>query len=151
MPVTLSRAIALKDGQTVKIEDARPKSTVTWSCDSPRCAARNGVTTTVSFVQEDAIADPTSVPDEHAGLISAQVDAFDENNLIYLCSAQCAKDYFTYAYVRPKTPKQRLSKAAQGSEQMVLPFPEAPLNPITAQSDATGYVESQSKDGIGGY
>jgi hypothetical protein len=141
MTATLVRAIALKDGQTIKIEDARPKSTVTWSCDSPRCASRNGVTTTVSFVQEDAVADPTSVPDEHAGLISAQVDAFDENKLVYLCSGQCAKDYFTYAYVRPKTPKQRLAKAEDDAKQMEHPFPDNPLNPITAQSDATGFVE----------
>ena len=139
MPATLKQVIKTKDGTVLQPSDITVDQKVVFVCDSRRCGSRHGVPTEIVWDEGEATKDIKALPDAFFRLIKIMPNPMDQTEALGFCSAQCGKDWLTYEYQPPRTGRAILKEAED--KQMVLPFPEAPLNPITAQSDATGFVE----------
>lgn len=165
MGITVEQVITI-DGQRFKFNPARDATdnVCKFICDSPRCASRHeGKTTFLTWTEETARADIFALSDDYTGLIRISPNPWNVDEVVMVCSAQCGKDYLTYAYARPKTPRQlkqeadeklKVSPIAQKaieeqSIQMKLPFDEVEGPEIVtvasqlSDSDATGYKESE--------
>jgi hypothetical protein len=168
MGIIVKRTVTDSNGQKMVIDSSIKQDVMcAFCCDSTRCSARNdGPNTFFSWNEEDAIRDATSLPDSFSGLIRIFPDPWQADYYVAVCSPQCGKDYLTYMYQRPKTPRQlkqeaderlKVNPEAQAAidaqdPQMRLPFSEeaaqsieknAELLQMLADSDATGYKESE--------
>lgn len=143
MPAILNQEIRLKDGTVLQASDIKISSVVQWTCSSKRCAARHGKTTELVWDETEAEKSVLALPEGFFKLLKIAFDPLDQTQAADVCSVQCAKDWLTYDFIPPKLPRQILAeKEAKDAAQLSLPFPEPPLNPITAESDATGFVDS---------
>lgn len=141
MPATLSQTVVLKDGTVLQASDLKVNQIVSWKCDSPRCSARHGKITEFTWDEGEATKDIKSLPDDFFRILKVHFNPLNNDEAVAFCSVTCLKDWATYAYVPPRTAKQILAeKEAENAAQLELPF-DPPLNPITAESDATGFVE----------
>jgi len=171
MGITVEQVLTI-NGQKFVLNPETDSSDVEckFVCDSPRCAARNnGEPTFLSWTENSAREDIFSLSDKYTGLIRINPNPWDTNQTITVCCAACAKDYFTYAYQRPKSPRQlkqenderlKVNPAAQEAidealaegykanaefdrnNQMVLPFGEPTefaAQTVEAVEDSTGY------------
>jgi hypothetical protein len=139
MPAILSQTILTKDGAVLQPKDIKVTSNVVWTCDSPRCAARHEKATELTWNEEEAQKDVLALPEGFFRIIKINYNPLDQNQAVAFCSPTCAKDYLTYVYFQPQTPKEQLAeqaeklkinaaaKAAIDAEnpQMKLPFPES--------------------------
>lgn len=141
MPATLSQTITTKDGVKIDPKDIKVTSSVLWKCDSGRCQSRHGQVTELTWNEEEATASIDNLPAGFFKLIKIMPNPLNQEEAYGFCSVTCARDWLMYDYQVPKSGKQILAEKKTAA-QMVLPFPEPPLNPITAESDATGFVEN---------
>lgn len=129
MPATLNQTVVLKDGTVLQASDLKVNQIVSWACDSPRCAARHGKTTEFTWDEEEATKDIKSLPDPFFHILKVHYNPLNNDQAVAFCSVTCLKDWATYAYVPPRTAKQIL--AEKESSQLVLPFPEPPIDPVS--------------------
>lgn len=99
---------------------------VTIICDGPKCAERHkvnainggaseGFPTTIVFFTEKMKSDPFSVPDAFFRLIEMVVDPGSRGTVTF-CSMGCAKDYLTYVYQVPESPREQREKQIREAE-----------------------------------
>ena len=132
MPATLNQTVLLKDGTVLQASDLKVNQIVSWSCDSPRCAARHGKTTEFTWDEGEATKDIKSLPDEFFRILKVHYNPLNNDQALAFCSVTCLKDWATYAYTPPKSGRQILAeKEAKDAAQMELPFDEPPINPIS--------------------
>jgi hypothetical protein len=117
------RVIILSEGDQISHEEGE----VEFVCDSPRHEARFGNRNPLVWDHEAAKTDETSLPDDFYGIIGVLPNPLSTEKREF-CSVGCLKDWVTYAYVRPKTAKERLAESRpdvdKNPAQMELPFPE---------------------------
>jgi hypothetical protein len=112
MPVMIRRTVLIKDKegkitQLTETDQVSEETEVNVTCDSQRCGSRNtdGKPTVVAWNSEEVKADPTGAPDAFFRLITLIPDSANQKQLVF-CSAGCAKDYLTYEYVKPLSPRE---------------------------------------------
>lgn len=120
MPLEQRRTLILKD-KDGNIKPTEPTDSIAQSndfivtCDSPRCAARNGKVSVISWNKEAAGNDPSSVPDDFFRIIQILPDPKKVEQGFLFCSKQCAKDYLEYAYVTPLSPREQAAIQANNA------------------------------------
>jgi len=133
MPAILNQTLVTKDGAILKPSEVSINQIVTWSCDSPRCAARHGKTTEFTWDEDAATKDIKSLPDQFFQILKVHFNPLNNDDAVAFCGPQCVKDWLTYSYQPPRTAKQILAeKKAKDAAQLELPF-EEPINPVTAE------------------
>lgn len=134
MPATFKQLISLADGTVVQPSDLQIEQIVNWTCDSGRCSSRHdGKTVELVWDESKAVKDVTALPPGFANILKLHFNAFNNEQAVAFCSPQCLKDWMVYEYVPNKAPAQVLKEAAEKDAQMSLPFPEAAINPVTAE------------------
>jgi hypothetical protein len=121
MPVTTVRTISIKDasGKVTLLtasDMVAEELDVTVTCGSSRCASRNGKQTTISWNSEEVKDDPNKIPDSFFKMIQIGFDPSDPNKKEVFCCAQCAKDYLTYDYVKPLSPREAAIQMAANQQ-----------------------------------
>lgn len=145
MPIIVKRTVTLlmPDGSKliVPAESTMEQSTdVTIICDGPRCAAHNGTDkpTTISFNEEQVKKDVDALPDAYARLLKLSVAPFAPQELA-LCCPTCVKDFITYTYISPKSPKEQAIEMRNNNPQPVQePLPFNPKDVIGASVAVEG-------------
>jgi hypothetical protein len=122
-------------GQTLVVaaRDLKPSTTLTFVCDGPRCEARNGKPLRLSWIEEEAMADASCLPNEFFGIVKLQPFPTDVEKVFFFCGPACTKDWLSYSYEKPKTAKEvrdelKALKEAQAivdTAQRPLPFEPA--------------------------
>jgi hypothetical protein len=133
MPILTKRTILIKnkDGQVTKLteqDEISEQIDVEVTCAGPHCGKHNpdGQPTKVSWNSDQVKDDPDGLPDCFYRLITLIPDPQSKQQIVFCC-AQCAKDYLTYTYVKPLSPKEQAliqvsNDAADAKNHKVIPF-----------------------------
>lgn len=124
--------ITTQDGTEIVVNEDEDKidAHVTLTCDSPKCQSRHEIDKPVTIEVDEAKAkvDPLSVPETFWQSIKIVPDP-RRDFAMWFCSSQCTKDFLTYTYVPPKTPREMLDGQKLTDEAM---------KAIEAANDAVG-------------
>src|ERR1700758_1510025 len=132
MPVTVKREFVLtdNDGKTLvfsqkEVESLKSDTTITITCSGPRCQARNARPEpfTLSWNEEKLAQDPLSLADEFFKVLKLSVNTSPVTELIF-CGPSCLRDYLTYTYMPPLSPREQNERAKQEQAKQL-----AELNP----------------------
>lgn len=123
--ITESVILTLANGEEIVVgaeEKCRPNNTSVITCDGPRCHVHTGTDTPVTvFLNDERVrTDPTAAPDAFARFIKVQPSPY-EDTTIEFCGARCLKDWLTYAYIAPFSPREKSALAAAVKELVVTP------------------------------
>src|SRR5579885_36688 len=129
MPTKVERHYVFKNtsGQDIVLshEEAasqRTETDIDFVCDGPRCAARHNSDEPVKFSyrEEEATKNPESLPDSFFRFIPPFLPYMGDTSVIVgFCSAQCLKDWLTYSYQPPLSPREKSKQmAAQQAETL---------------------------------
>lgn len=116
MSVVIDKTVVVttKDGQKIILQaedQVDVEQVVTLTCDNPKCRqGKDGTPTTFVVDELKAREDPLSIPETFSHSIKVVPDPYIDAAL-WFCCAKCTKDYLTYSYVPPKTPRERLEEA----------------------------------------
>ena len=137
--------VATIDGAKVVLnpQEIVQETEVRFVCDSPRHDAKGLSKAPVTWIEEDAVRDVSTLPDAFFTIVKLQPYPTDVQKTYYFCGPACCKDWLTYEYTAPELPKvakERLKVTAeaqaaidaqmgvgQANAQMELPF-EEPAN-----------------------
>jgi len=125
---------------------------VTVTCDGPRCVGPKGNGPTVyQYDEEDVKKDPAALPDGMARIIQVIVDpltvhgeAQAPGKKLIFCRPRCNHDYFDYAYVAPKSPRELMQEAQANKavedahKEMAISVEAAVGGGITSQAAGLG-------------
>jgi hypothetical protein len=106
--------VTLPSGETVTISDndrAKLITTMTVTCDGPRCEAHHDQRVVLTWTGENTASDINAIPDAFARFIKAQFSPYDEK-LYEFCSPRCLQDYVDYQYIEPLSPHQKAMRKA---------------------------------------
>lgn len=90
------------------------KTEIHVTCDGPHCGDNNKPAFTFHWVQEEVQKDPTALPDPFFRQIRIVTNPEAPVEKAF-CSALCVKDFFTYVYVTPQSPRERNEQAVQNA------------------------------------
>ena len=174
MGVKITRQVSVEvDGKTVVFSPDKDRVTESQTigiiCDSPRCAARHENASFITWDHIRAKEDSSTLPDGYEGFHRIYPNPFDDEYIVWVCSRECGKDFYTYSYVKPNTAKKIIAERAEKlvintaaqeaidealaegykanaefdrNNQMVLPFGEPTefaAQTVEAVEDSTGY------------
>lgn len=115
--------LKLQNGQTIvlgpnDVINQDREVEITLTCDNPKCRrSKTNSPTTITVDQKKAAADPLAVPESFSHSIKVVADPYVDQAL-WFCCAPCAKDYLTYNYVPPKTPRERMEEARKTQDAL---------------------------------
>lgn len=137
MGIEIKREVTVKtkDGQTIVLasdEAASAQTFLTVTCDGPRCEARNGKRTVVSWQEEEVQKNPEIMPEALVRFIKMVVQGTPDPLQLSFCGPQCGKDWLVYSYVPPKTLKEQLASISVS---------EVPINPTIQKTDLHASVQ----------
>jgi hypothetical protein len=120
MTVLARRIITVKtkEGKVIELTEQDQVSEnvdVTVACDNAKCESRNGKKTTVAWSADEVKANPDGLPDAFYRLLTLIVDSKTNRQLVF-CSPGCVKDYLTYEYVVPLSPREQAVQAANNAK-----------------------------------
>jgi hypothetical protein len=77
------------------------------TCTGPHCGKSNpdGLPTKVAWNSDQVRDDPDGLPDQFYRLITLIPSPTEKQQLVFCC-AGCVKDYLTYVYVKPQSPRE---------------------------------------------
>lgn len=120
MSVAINRTVTIKDreGNVITLdekEQAQTRTTVTVTCDGPRCSRLVTIDNTAAlpasytWTEEEVKKDPMALPDNVVRfLILASFDGSVKN---VFCCPRCLADHMLN-YVPPKSPREKAAEAA---------------------------------------
>lgn len=152
MPTKVERHYVFKNagGQDIVLshEEAasqRTETNIDFVCDGPRCASRHDADEPVKFSyrEEEASKNPESLPDSFFRFIPPFLPYMGDTSVIVgFCSAQCLKDWLTYSYQPPLSPRERNTQAIKAQTETLKELNPHLVKPTGDRETSTGTVQA---------
>jgi hypothetical protein len=131
MPVAVKRDYLVKSGENTyvfsqeELEKMTADTEITLTCSGPRCQARHARPQAFTLVwkEEELAKDPLKLPDEFFKVIKISINTSPATEFIF-CGKECAKDWLTYEFVPPLSPREINERAKREQADQL-----AKLNP----------------------
>ena len=133
MPVQVTREFVFTDDSTGKktvfsqkeVESFKSDTSVTLTCSGPRCQARHARPEpfTLTWKEEELAKNAEAMPDSFFQILKLGINTSPATELVF-CSASCCKDFLTFSYCPPLSPREQRLRAKQEQTEKL-----AELNP----------------------
>jgi hypothetical protein len=119
--LTKSAIITCENGDEIEFTEAeletlRSNNTAVITCDGPRCATHHGDKAASFSLNDEAMRKaPDSVPDATFKWFRVGQSQGQGEMVLEFCSPQCNKDWLSYSYVEPLSPRERAAQMKNNS------------------------------------